>query len=37
MIPGGLTWILILAMVPRSIRWPVVLGVFVICFDFYWL
>lgn len=37
MIPGGLTWILILAMLPLSIRWPVVLGVFVICFDFYWL
>jgi hypothetical protein len=37
MVPGGLTWILILAMVPLSIRWPVVLGVFVICFDFYWL
>jgi hypothetical protein len=37
MIPGAVTWILILAMVPLAIRWPVVLGVFVICFDFYWL
>jgi hypothetical protein len=28
---------LILAMIPLAIRWPVVLGVFVICFDFYWM
>jgi hypothetical protein len=37
MIPGALTWILILAMVPLAIRWPVVLGIFVLSFDFYWL
>ena len=37
MIPGLVTWTLILVMVPLAIRWPVVLGVFVLCFDFYWL
>jgi hypothetical protein len=36
-IPGLVTWTLILAMVPLSIRWPTVLGVFVLCFDFYWM
>ena len=24
-------------MIPLAIRWPVVLGVFVLCFDFYWM
>jgi hypothetical protein len=24
-------------MIPLSIRWPAVLGVFVLCFDFYWM
>ena len=37
MIPGLVTWGLILVMVPLAIRWPVVLGVFVLCFDFYWM
>jgi hypothetical protein len=36
-IPGLVTWVLILSMVPLSIRWPTVLGVFVLCFDFYWM
>ena len=36
MVPGLVTWVLILSMVPLAIRWPVVLGVYVICFDFYW-
>jgi hypothetical protein len=36
-IPGLVTWMVILAMVPLAIRWPVVLGIFVLCFDFYWL
>lgn len=36
-IPGLVTWMLILVMVPLAIRWPVVLGVFVLCFDFYWM
>jgi hypothetical protein len=36
-IPGLVTWTVILAMVPLAIRWPVVLGIFVLCFDFYWL
>ena len=36
-IPGLITWMVILAMVPLAIRWPVVLGVFVLCFDFYWM
>ena len=31
-----ITWVVILAMVPLAIRWPVALGIFVICFDFYW-
>ena len=35
--PGLVTWILILVMIPLAIRWPVVLGVFVLCFDFYWM
>jgi hypothetical protein len=37
MIPGLITWMVILAMVPLAIRWPAVLGVFVLCFDFYWM
>ena len=36
-IPGVVTWVLILAMVPLAIRAPFILGVFVISFDFYWL
>jgi hypothetical protein len=36
-VPGLVTWGLILAMVPLSLFYPVVLGVFVLCFDFYWL
>ena len=28
---------LILVMIPLALRFPVVLGVFVLCFDFYWL
>jgi hypothetical protein len=31
------TWGLILAMIPLALFYPVVLGVFVLCFDFYWL
>jgi hypothetical protein len=37
MVPGLVTWLLILIMVPLAFRWPVVLGVFVLCFDFYWM
>ena len=36
-IPGLVTWGLILAMIPLALFYPVVLGVFVLCFDFYWL
>ena len=36
-IPGLVTWSLILAMIPLAIRWPTVLGVFVVSFDFYWM
>ena len=36
-IPGFVTWGLILAMIPLSLTYPLVLGVFVVCFDFYWL
>jgi hypothetical protein len=36
-IPGLVTWFLILAMVPLSLFYPAALGVFVLCFDFYWL
>ena len=35
-VPGLVTWGLILMMIPLAIRWPVVLGVFALCFDFYW-
>jgi hypothetical protein len=31
------TWGLILAMIPLALFYPLVLGVFVLCFDFYWL
>jgi hypothetical protein len=37
MIPGLVTWVLILAMIPLAIGWPTALGVFVLCFDFYWM
>jgi hypothetical protein len=36
-IPGLVTWFLILAMIPLSLFYPAALGVFVLCFDFYWL
>ena len=36
-IPGVVTWVLILALVPLAIRAPFYLGIFVVCFDFYWL
>jgi len=36
-IPGLVTWLLILSLIPLSLRWPQVLGVFVLSFDFYWL
>lgn len=35
--PGLVTWSVILAMLPLSLFYPVALGVFVLCFDFYWL
>jgi hypothetical protein len=37
LIPGLVTWTLILAMVPLALRFPTVLGIFVLCFDFYWM
>ncbi|MGD0863010.1 MAG: glycosyltransferase family 2 protein [Candidatus Limnocylindrales bacterium] len=36
-IPGLVTWVLILAPVPLSLRYPQVVGWFVLCFDCYWL
>lgn len=36
-IPGLVTWLLILSLIPLSLRWPQALGVFVLSFDFYWL
>jgi len=36
-IPGLVTWGLILAIIPLALFYPGVLGVFVLCFDFYWL
>jgi hypothetical protein len=36
-IPGLVTWLLILSMIPAAIFYPVALGVFVLCFDFYWM
>jgi hypothetical protein len=36
LIPGLVTWLLILSLIPLSLRWPQVLGVFVLSFDFYW-
>jgi hypothetical protein len=36
-IPGLVTWCLILAMIPAAIFYPMGLGVFVLCFDFYWM
>ena len=35
-IPGLVTWILILSLIPLSLRWPQILGAFVLSFDFYW-
>jgi hypothetical protein len=37
MIPGLVTWMLILALIPLAIKYPFALGVFVLCFDFYWM
>ncbi len=36
-IPGLVTWILILAPIPVSLRYPWLVGLFVLSFDFYWL
>jgi hypothetical protein len=36
-IPGLVTWILILAPIPLSLRYPEIVGWFVLSFDFYWL
>ncbi|HEY5487397.1 MAG TPA: hypothetical protein VIK06_07110 [Candidatus Limnocylindrales bacterium] len=36
-IPGLLTWILIIAPIPLSLRYPEIVGWFVLSFDFYWL
>ena len=36
-IPGLVTWLLILAPIPLSLRFPQVVGWFVLCFDCYWL
>jgi hypothetical protein len=36
-IPGLVTWVLILMMFPLALRWPQALGIFVLSFDFYWL
>jgi hypothetical protein len=36
-IPGLVTWLLILAPIPLSFRYPQVVGWFVLCFDSYWL
>ncbi len=35
-IPGLVTWCLILVMIPASIFYPMAMGIFVLCFDFYW-
>ncbi|HEX7491828.1 MAG TPA: glycosyltransferase family 2 protein [Candidatus Limnocylindrales bacterium] len=37
MIPGLVTWFLILGLIPLAIKYPFALGVFVLCFDFYWM
>jgi hypothetical protein len=37
MIPGLVTWVLILSLIPLAIQYPFALGIFVICFDFYWM
>jgi hypothetical protein len=36
-IPGLVTWMLILGPIPLSLRYPQVVGWFVLCFDCYWL
>jgi Mn2+/Fe2+ NRAMP family transporter len=36
-VPGLVTWLLILAPIPLSLRFPQVVGWFVLCFDCYWL
>jgi len=36
-IPGLVTWLLILGLIPLSLRYPQVVGWFVLCFDCYWL
>jgi hypothetical protein len=37
MIPGLVTWVLILGLIPLSLRSPQIVGWFVLCFDCYWL
>jgi hypothetical protein len=36
-VPGLVTWVLILAPIPLSFRYPWLVGLFVLSFDFYWL
>jgi hypothetical protein len=36
-IPGIVTWLLIIAPIPLSFRYPQIVGIFVLCFDCYWL
>jgi hypothetical protein len=36
-VPGLVTWLLILAPIALSLRWPQVVAWFVLTFDFYWL
>jgi len=36
-IPGLVTWMLILGLIPLSLRYPQIVGWFVLCFDCYWL
>ena len=36
-IPGIVTWLLILGPIPLSLRYPQIVGIFVLCFDCYWL
>jgi hypothetical protein len=36
MVPGLVTWVLILSLIPLSFRWPEALAIFVLSFDFYW-
>jgi hypothetical protein len=36
-LPGILTWLLILGPIPLSFRYPWIVGIFVLCFDCFWL